>query len=80
MGDSRADGLQEQRTVFLSLLGATLPAEEARQTLQHRIETKLAHASLLTRATFGEDKLHAETAKTVARGYVSACQNLLLDS
>ena len=48
---------------FTTLLEATQPPEDSRAMLSYRIEVKMAHASLLTRATFGTDAKSARRAE-----------------
>lgn len=59
---------------------ATTPSEAARDVLAYRIDNKIAHAALLTAASFGQDARHAQKAKTIARSYRQSCEQLLLDS
>lgn len=75
-----ADSLDAQRLTFLSLLDATLAEDSAQQSLSYRIEVKVAHAHLLSVASFGHDARRAEQARTLAATYLSGCQRLLLDS
>ncbi|MEP1612083.1 MAG: hypothetical protein ABJL72_09190 [Roseobacter sp.] len=79
MSKPETSDLEAQRLTFLSLLDATLTQEHARKTLTYRIEVKMAHASLLTLATFGQDAHHARKAKNAALRHITTCQNLLLD-
>ena len=80
IGDPAADELENQRRVFLSLAAATIPEGQARQALAYRIEVKLAHASLLAQATFGQDANRSLRARRLARRYLETCQQMLLDS
>ncbi|WP_227270758.1 hypothetical protein [Roseobacter weihaiensis] len=80
VGSAEADAFGDQRLVFLSLLEATTPPEHARTTLNYRIEVKMAHASLLTQATFQGDTPQARAAGNMAFAHLSACQRLLLDT
>ena len=70
----------EQRLTFLSLLDATAPPGRARALLAHRVETKLAHAALLTLSDFSDDAEQAKGARIRASWHRAACQALLLDS
>lgn len=78
MSDPIADELQDRRSQFLALLEATIPADRGRDVLSYRIETKLAHASLLTLATFNSDARRAHSARIVAEHHLSTCSALLL--
>lgn len=77
---SQADAAhyEEQRAAFQALLDAVVAQEEKRVVLIYRIETKIAHASLLTAADFGVDAARAERARRIARRHIAACERLLL--
>ncbi len=79
MNDPRADTLQSQRQRFVSILDAIMPSDRARALLSHRVETKLAHAAILTTARFGTNPRLSELAKQRAQIQIQACQTLLLD-
>ncbi|MEO9574907.1 MAG: hypothetical protein ABJ360_17645 [Roseobacter sp.] len=79
MSDARSDALQDQRQRFVTLLDAVMPAERARETLNHRIEAKLAHSAMLTTAHFGADERLARLAKQRAEVGVQTCRTLLLE-
>lgn len=78
MSHPTAEELQDRRLQFLALLDATVPADQARNVMNYRIETKLAHASLLTLATFNDDERRAHSARVVAERHLSTCRALLL--
>lgn len=80
VNDTRADALQAQRVQFVSILEAIVPPERARDMLNYRIDTKLAHSAILTTARFGTDARRADMAKKQALSLVRQCQSLLLDS
>ncbi|AEI93306.1 hypothetical protein RLO149_c013040 [Roseobacter litoralis Och 149] len=80
VGDPDADLYDDQRLVFLSLLDATLPRARARDALAHRVDVKMAHASLLRRATFSQHPEHVTRARHLAAAYRKTCLELLLDS
>lgn len=80
MGAPEARAIEAHRLRFLSLLAAIMPPQAARQMLSYRIEVKLAHAALLTLATFGENSQRAGQAARLARQHVTSCQSMLLDS
>ena len=79
MNDDRADALEAQRLQFVSILQAIMPQDQARETLNMRIDAKLAHSAMLTTAVFGTDPKLARMAKRQAMLRVQDCQNLLLD-
>ena len=80
INDPAADQFEGQRRTFLSLLDATLAAGHARDALRRRIEAKMAHASLLSIATFGQRPIRAAEARRRAKWHLSVCMELLLDS
>lgn len=80
IGDAEADALQDRRRSFIALMDATMPADAARDTLAYRIDTKIAHAALLTTASFDQDMRRAQQAKVTARAFRLSCEQLLLDS
>ena len=80
VGAQDADILDAQRETFLALLDASHHKTHPNPILSYRIEVKVAHASLLTLATFGSDIRRAKRAKQLAAHYLNTCQNLLLDS
>ena len=79
MGDPEASTLEHQRLTFISLLEATQPEDAAHRALTHRIEHKMAQASLLTIATFGVDTRRARIAHAPALTFRHKCEPLLLD-
>ncbi len=80
VGGENEEHLETQRQTFLTLLDATAQSAEPVQTLAYRVEVKMAHASLLTVATFGSDTVRAARAQRLAADHLKSCQNLLLDS
>jgi hypothetical protein len=78
IGGSDARAMETQRMAFTSLLEATQSPQDSRAMLSYRIEVKMAHASLLTRATFGTDAESARHAERLARMHIASCQDLLL--
>lgn len=75
-----ADDFEAQRLTFISLLDAVTPPEQARKALAMRVDAKLAHAALLTTASFGTTAQRSTQAKQRARWHVGLCRRLLLDS
>lgn len=78
MARDNADRIADERASFLALLDAVAPQEQKHSLLMYRIETKMAHAALLTTAHFSENMRYAERAKQVARRHLDACRHLLL--
>ena len=75
-----ATTFEQQRAVFLSLLDATREPDMTQAALALRIQTKLAHASLLSKASFAQNETLAEHAEHAANAHILACKMLLLDS
>ena len=75
-----ADRIAADRGEMLMLLEATQPMESARDYLAYRIDVKMAHAALLTQASFGQNPQSAENARRLALVYTSQCRDLLLSS
>lgn len=67
-----------ERASFLSLLEAVSDQDDGRRLLAYRIETKMAHAALLTSAHFAQDIERAERAKQTAQKHLKTCRHLLL--
>lgn len=80
LSDPEADALQVRRSTFIALMEASMPTQKAREVLAYRLDNKIAHASLLTIASFGRDPDHAQRAREKARFYRVSCEQLLLDS
>lgn len=72
--------LKNERQKFVSLVEASVPEESYQAALNHRIEAKFSHASLLTLASFGDDPQGAADARKQASRYVAQCRLMLLDS
>lgn len=69
---------QMQRAAMLDLIEATMAPDQARQILHWRISAKMAHAALLTRATFNDDPADALWAQRAAERLRLGCTSLLL--
>lgn len=78
LGTPNADALQTQYIAFGDLLQASQPPDDARNILKYRIEVKMAHASLLTNASFEQNEKRAVRSRYLAARHMSACQTLLL--
>jgi len=72
------EAIASQRAAMAELLVSITPAGAGRDALAARIEAKMAHASLLTRATFNRDAEDAAWASARAEAEIAACQGLLL--
>lgn len=77
------DGAASERTeatrqTVIDVLDAMMPPERGREVLNLRIEAKMAHAALLTRATFNQDPHDARWAARVAARNSAACEAVLL--
>ncbi|SLN25905.1 hypothetical protein PSA7680_01119 [Pseudoruegeria aquimaris] len=66
------------RDSVIDILDALMPPERGRDVLAMRIEAKMAHAALLTRATFNDDTEDAAWAKATAVRLAAECEALLL--
>lgn len=80
MNDPQADAYQEDRASFVVLTTASMPPDQGRSVLGHRIEVKLAHAALLQQATFATSPARARAAQSTAQRHLAACRALLLGS
>ena len=79
MFDSDAAAQTEaQRAAVIELLNATMEADQASQVLATRIDAKMAHAALLTRATFNDDPEDAAWAAALAQDQQTTCLSYLL--
>ena len=78
LSDPNADRTEAQRAAMLSLVDAIMVPEQGRDILNWRIASKQAHAVLLTRATFNEDREDATWAIERAEAQIAACTGLLL--
>lgn len=80
MGRDAVDAVTEHRSQFISLMEATMPMGAGHDALHARIDAKLAHAQILTQATFGQTDELKEWARRRAGVGLVTCTNLLLDS
>lgn len=78
LSDPASERTGAQRAAMLSLVDAAMSPEQGRDVLAWRIEAKLAHAVLLTRATFNEDAEDAAWALQRAENRLATCTGLLL--
>nr|WP_170539807.1 hypothetical protein [Ruegeria arenilitoris] len=78
LNDPKAQDYELLRGGFVSLLEATVTAEEAELVLSHRVNSKRAHARLLHTATFGSDITAASAARQTASDLLDQCSLLIL--
>lgn len=78
MARENASQLEAERATFLTLLEAVAVQDQARRLMTYRIETKIAHAALLTSADFAPDARRAAQARHIAQNHVTACRRMLL--
>jgi len=80
MRDAQSAALEDQRAEFLAILDAITSPETKAAVLAHRIETKKAHAELLSLATFGSDVRRSAWAKRQSQHLKKSCAEKLLKS
>lgn len=80
MQDDRATQIADHRRHFIDLIDATAPRAQLRDLLNVRIDAKLAHATLLSLATFSKDEDRALWALRRARSELAHCSGMLLKS
>ncbi|MEM6385268.1 MAG: hypothetical protein AAF718_03425 [Pseudomonadota bacterium] len=78
ISDPSSDRTEAQRSAMLSLVDAVMRPDQGRDVLIWRIEAKQAHAVLLTRATFNQDRADATWASEQAEMHLAHCTGLLL--
>lgn len=69
---------QHQRATVIELLRAVMPDGRGREVLAWRINAKVAHRALLTRASFNDDPGDAAWALETATNLTADCTALLL--
>ena len=78
-----SDRTARQKTIFDSLIAATLPDARAhglagRAALHWQVDAKMAQAALLQTAVFGGDQARTVRARRLADGYLAGCRRLIL--
>lgn len=73
-----AEEYERLRGAFLSLLDA-VGNTSSPDALNHRIEAKVAQATLLQQASFGTDAARSEWAQERSEEFLASCRYLLLD-
>jgi len=66
------------RALVIDIIDAMLPPGRGRDVLNWRIDAKIAHAALLTRATFSKDERTRVWALETATLRTQTCRNFLL--
>lgn len=80
LNDTRSDEYEGRLHQFADLVNATATVESRRDLFNLRIESKIAHAGLLTKATFSTDYQQAAWAADRAATAINFCADFLLDS
>ena len=80
MNDDHTDQIAHRRAQFIDLLEATVPDDQRRHALHLRIDAKVAHASLLTAASFSRDPDRSRWAGQRAKSEIDYCAGFLLES
>ena len=80
LNQSRAEELEQRRAQFIDLLEATVAPDRRRQAFHLRIDAKMAHASLLTAASFSRDPERSSWAIRRAQSEIDYCAGFLLES
>ncbi len=78
--DERAEEYEHRRGQFIDLLNAIVPQDQLRATLHLRVDAKMAHAQLLSQASFSEDADRSAWAIRRAKSEIDYCAGFLLDS
>lgn len=73
-----SDQTKLRRAAVIDLLDSMVSRDDGRTVLHWRIDAKMAHASLLTRATFNTDTSDAKRAGQVAARLIAECDALML--
>ena len=76
--DKSSDQIERQRAHLVDILETLTTSENATAVLSGRIDAKLAHASLLTRATFSDDPRTARWAGNRAAHHIQMCNDIAL--
>jgi len=80
MQDERAFEFEHRLAQFIDLLNATVPRDRQRHALYLRIEAKMAHAQLLSQASFSGNADRSLWAVHLARSEIDYCTGFLLES
>jgi len=80
MNDERASEFEYRRAQFIDLLNATVPRDRRRHALHLRIDAKMAHAQLLSQASFSGKADRSLWAVRRAKSEIDYCTRFLLES
>lgn len=80
VGYPPSDPIAAQRADFIELLVTVTPPDRRREALGARVDAKMAHSVLLTRAAFARDAKEEKWALAQAKMQLKACTDLLLSS
>ncbi|KMW56412.1 hypothetical protein AIOL_001366 [Candidatus Rhodobacter oscarellae] len=69
---------EHSRALVIDILDAMMPADRGRDVLSWRIEAKVAHSALLTRASFAQEPRDRIWAARTALRLTEDCQRFLL--
>lgn len=69
---------KQHRAAMIGLLDASMAQGQGREVLKWRVDAKVAHSALLTRASFGNDPDDASWALELAQAQEAQCTALLL--
>jgi hypothetical protein len=76
--DKSSDQIERQRAHLVDILETLTTAQNAGTVLSDRIDAKMAHASLLTRAAFSDDPRTAQWAENRAFQQIRMCNDITL--
>lgn len=74
LNDPASDTTESYRALMIELIDAIMDPDDGRDVLNWRVDAKIAHAALLTRATFQADRW----ASNRAQDMVNDCTALLI--
>ncbi len=80
MGEGDFSETSHRRAQFVNLVDAATTHDQKRRALEVRIDAKMAHAQVLTRATFSISPEQQVWAARRAASNLQICTDLLLDS
>lgn len=80
MQDDRAPEIEHRRSQFVELLNAVVSSDGRRNALHLRIDAKVAHAGLLSQASFSSDADRSQWAIRRAKAEIDYCTGFLLES
>lgn len=78
LSDQPTEQIETQRAHLVDILDALITPEIATRILSNRIDSKMAHATLLTQAAFAKDERRARWAEKRAEQELDLCGTILL--